>query len=117
MLRLESCAAARVLGRHGMSLQAVRDEVGEIVRERDVRKGKRELAALGEFARDLTDFAATGGFDPLVGRKEEVDRIVQILLRRTKNNPTGRPVSFQIGAAKPSSSVAVFMSKPRAILP
>ena len=87
MLRLESCAAARALGRHGMSLLAVRDELGEILRERDVKKGKRELAALGEFARDLTEFAATGGFDPLVGREEEVDRIVQILLRRTKNNP------------------------------
>ena len=87
MLRLESCAAARALGRHGMSLLAAREELGEIWRDRDVKKGKRELAALGEFARDLTEFATTGGFDPLVGREEEIDRIVQILLRRTKNNP------------------------------
>ncbi|HVN76920.1 MAG TPA: ATP-dependent Clp protease ATP-binding subunit [Thermoanaerobaculaceae bacterium] len=87
MLRLDSCTAARALARHGMSLLAVRDELGEIWRERDVKKGKRELAALGEFARDLTELAATGGFDPLVGREAEVDRIVQILLRRTKNNP------------------------------
>ncbi len=87
MLRLDSCTAARALAGHGMSLLAVRDELGEIWRERDLKKGKRELAALGEFARDLTELAATGGFDPLVGREEEVDRIVQILLRRTKNNP------------------------------
>jgi len=70
-----------------MSLLAAREELGEIWRDRDVKKGKRELAALGEFARDLTEFATTGGFDPLVGREEEIDRIVQILLRRTKNNP------------------------------
>ncbi|HVN31295.1 MAG TPA: ATP-dependent Clp protease ATP-binding subunit [Thermoanaerobaculaceae bacterium] len=87
VLRLEGCSAARALATHGMSLVAVREELGEIWREREVRKGKRELAALAEFARDLTDFAASGGFDPLVGREQEVDRIVQILLRRTKNNP------------------------------
>jgi ATP-dependent Clp protease ATP-binding subunit ClpC len=87
ILRLEGCAATRALTAHGMSLLAVREELGEIWREREVKKGKRELAALSEFARDLTEFAASGGFDPLVGREQEVDRIVQILLRRTKNNP------------------------------
>ncbi len=86
-LRLEGCIAARVLAKHGLSLLSVREELSDIWREREVKKGKRELAALGEFARDLTEFAAAGGFDPLVGREEEVDRIVQILLRRTKNNP------------------------------
>ncbi len=87
LLRLESCAAAQTLNTHGLSFLAVRDELNEILREREAKKGKREPTALAEFARDLTEFAATGGFDPLVGREEEVDRIVQILLRRTKNNP------------------------------
>jgi len=87
VLRLESSAAARALAAHGLSLPAARDELAEIWREREAKKGKRELTALAEFGRDLTEFAATGGFDPLVGREEEVDRIVQILLRRTKNNP------------------------------
>jgi ATP-dependent Clp protease ATP-binding subunit ClpC len=87
ILRLEGCSAARALATHGMSLLSVREELGEIWRERELRKGKRELTALAEFARDLTEFAASGGFDPLVGREQEVDRIVQILLRRTKNNP------------------------------
>jgi len=87
ILRLEGCVAARALATHGMSLLSVREELGEIWREREIKKGKRELTALGEFARDLTEFAASGGFDPLVGREQEVDRIVQILLRRTKNNP------------------------------
>jgi ATP-dependent Clp protease ATP-binding subunit ClpC len=87
ILRLEGCCATRALATHGMSLLSVREELGEIWREREIKKGKRELTALAEFARDLTEFAGSGGFDPLVGREEEVDRIVQILLRRTKNNP------------------------------
>jgi ATP-dependent Clp protease ATP-binding subunit ClpC len=87
LLRLESCTAAHTLNAHGLSFLAVREELNEILRERDAKKGRREVTALAEFARDLTEFAATGGFDPLVGREEEVDRIVQILLRRTKNNP------------------------------
>ncbi|MFI5142926.1 MAG: ATP-dependent Clp protease ATP-binding subunit [Thermoanaerobaculales bacterium] len=87
ILRLEACPAARALAAHGVSLVALREELAELWREREVKKGKRELTALAEFARDLTEVAATGGFDPLVGREEEVDRIVQILLRRTKNNP------------------------------
>jgi ATP-dependent Clp protease ATP-binding subunit ClpC len=87
LLRLESCTASRVLSGHGLSLFAAREELGEVVRERESRKGKREMSLLAEFARDLTEAAASGGFDPLIGRDEEVDRIVQILLRRTKNNP------------------------------
>ncbi|OFV81347.1 MAG: ATP-dependent Clp protease ATP-binding subunit ClpC, partial [Acidobacteria bacterium RBG_13_68_16] len=87
ILRLEGCSATQALATHGMSLLSVREELGEIWREREIRKGKRELTALAEFGRDLTEFAGSGGFDPLIGREEEVDRIVQILLRRTKNNP------------------------------
>ena len=87
ILRLEGCVAGRALAAHGLSLLAVREELGEVWHEREAKKGRRELTALSEFARDLTDGAAAGGFDPLVGREQEVDRIVQIQLRRTKNNP------------------------------
>lgn len=87
LLRLETCMAARFLRAHGITLFAAREELAEISQERDLRRGKKELHALSEFARDLTEFAASGAFDPLVGREGEVDRIVQILLRRSKNNP------------------------------
>lgn len=43
--------------------------------------------ALGKYARDLTELAATGKLDPVVGRDEEIRRVVQVLSRRTKNNP------------------------------
>jgi ATP-dependent Clp protease ATP-binding subunit ClpC len=87
ILRLEGSLAARVMASHGMTLFAVREELSELLRERESRRGKRELSALSEFARDLTEVAGSGGFDPLVGREDEVDRVVQVLLRRTKNNP------------------------------
>jgi ATP-dependent Clp protease ATP-binding subunit ClpC len=87
LLRLESCLAARVLAGHGLALFSAREELGEVLRERESRKGKRELSLLAEYARDLTEAAAAGAFDPLIGRDEEVDRIIQVLLRRTKNNP------------------------------
>ena len=87
LLRLESGGAARILGAHGVTLLAAREELAEVTRDREQRKGKRETSALAEFARDLTEAATTGIFDPLIGREEEVDRIVQVLLRRTKNNP------------------------------
>ena len=45
------------------------------------------IEALERYGRDLTEFAKTGGLDPVIGRDEEVRRVVQILSRRTKNNP------------------------------
>ncbi len=87
LLRMEDSAAARALAGQGMTLQAVRDQLAELLREKEQSKGKKELPAITEFSRDLTDFAASGSFDPLVGRQDEVDRIIQILLRRTKSNP------------------------------
>ncbi len=47
----------------------------------------RESSILAEFSRDLTQAALDGQLDPLVGREQEVDRVIQILCRRTKNNP------------------------------
>jgi ATP-dependent Clp protease ATP-binding subunit ClpA len=58
-----------------------------LIKEREVSKQKKELPFLAEYSRDLTQLAATGTFDPLIGREKEVERIIQILSRRTKNNP------------------------------
>ena len=48
---------------------------------------KTETKKLDEFSRDLTDAAAAGKLDPVVGRESEIERVIQILSRRTKNNP------------------------------
>ena len=49
--------------------------------------GKGSTKTLDQFGRDLTALAAQGGIDPVIGRKNEIERVVQILSRRTKNNP------------------------------
>jgi ATP-dependent Clp protease ATP-binding subunit ClpC len=46
-----------------------------------------KMTALKTFGRNLTDMAASGGLDPVVGRTKEIERVIQILCRRTKNNP------------------------------
>ena len=65
----------------------MREETISILKEREARKQKKELPFLAEYARDLTQMAAPAQFDPLIGREKEVERIIQILSRRTKNNP------------------------------
>jgi ATP-dependent Clp protease ATP-binding subunit ClpC len=87
ILRVEGCTALRVLTQHGFDVYTLREEVLAIAKERDASQQKKELPFLSEYSRDLTALAAQGGFDPLIGREREVERIVQILSRRTKNNP------------------------------
>jgi len=50
-------------------------------------KGEVKTPALKAFGRDLTDIARKGDMDPVIGRKNEIERVIQILCRRTKNNP------------------------------
>jgi ATP-dependent Clp protease ATP-binding subunit ClpC len=87
LLREENTLAAEILYERGIRLTDIRSELlRQTGRERDsaVRK---ETPHLYEFCRDLTDAALEGKLDPLVGRDDEIDRVVQILCRRTKNNP------------------------------
>jgi ATP-dependent Clp protease ATP-binding subunit ClpC len=51
------------------------------------KKGEIKTPALKAFGRDLTEIARKGDMDPVIGRKEEIERVIQILCRRTKNNP------------------------------
>src|SRR6202142_1584951 len=51
------------------------------------KKGEVKTPALKAFGRDLTEIARKGDMDPVIGRKEEIERVIQILCRRTKNNP------------------------------
>ncbi|HEY7213613.1 MAG TPA: Clp protease N-terminal domain-containing protein, partial [Thermoanaerobaculia bacterium] len=87
ILRVEGCTAMRILAQHGFDVYTVREEVLAIAKEREASQQKKELPFLSEYGRDLPSLAAEQTFDPLIGRDEEVDRIIQILSRRTKNNP------------------------------
>ncbi|HET6266817.1 MAG TPA: ATP-dependent Clp protease ATP-binding subunit [Acidobacteriota bacterium] len=86
ILRLENCVAAEILRQKGMKLSVIRSEISNILNEKNSTKVK-ESPTLYEFCRDLTDAAARHNLDPLIGRENELERIVQVLCRRTKNNP------------------------------
>lgn len=86
ILRLENCVAAEILRQKGMKLSVIRSEISNILNEKTGAKVK-ESPTLYEFCRDLTDAAARHNLDPLIGRELELQRIIQVLCRRTKNNP------------------------------
>ena len=54
---------------------------------KSVKRGKSSTPTLDEFGKDLTDSAREGNIDPVIGRDKEIERVIQILSRRTKNNP------------------------------
>src|SRR5262250_258325 len=87
LLREEKCFAAEILHERGLRLSAIREELARSTQEKAQPQRSRESSLLSEFSRDLTQAAMDNQLDPLVGRENEVDRVIQILCRRTKNNP------------------------------
>lgn len=64
-----------------------RNEVGASGSAQRGKKGKSKTPTLDEFGKDLTELARQGKIDPVIGREKEIERVIQILSRRTKNNP------------------------------
>jgi ATP-dependent Clp protease ATP-binding subunit ClpC len=102
LLRESEGIAAQVLMNLGLKLEDVRQEVlnllgagvddgpsalGMKMGPTVGRKTKSKTPALDSFGRDLTQLAVDGELDPVIGRKREIERLIQILCRRTKNNP------------------------------
>jgi len=106
LLREQEGVAAQVLMNLGLKLEEVRDEVlnllghgeGPEAAERGgglagaslgeaQRSGKSKTPALDSFGRDLTELARQGKLDPVIGREKEIERPLQVLGRRTMNNP------------------------------
>jgi len=87
ILREDKSFAAEILNERGLRLSALREELARSAGEKVATARPKETSLLGEFSRDLTQVASEGGLDPLIGREREVERVVQILCRRTKNNP------------------------------
>ena len=87
ILREEQSLAASVLAGRGIRLGAVRDDLVRSAGERPPAPARgREATLVAEFGRDLSAAAVAHELDPLVGRAREVERVVQVLCRRTKNN-------------------------------
>ena len=82
-------AAARILNRHGATADAIYRALVEVRGTQRVTDPNPEdkYQALQRYSRDLTDLARKGKLDPVIGRDEEIRRVIQVLSRRTKNNP------------------------------
>src|SRR5947207_6014264 len=87
ILREEKCFGAEILMERGLRLSTLREELARTSGEKTAAARPKETSLLAEFSRDLTQAASEGSLDPLVGRENEVERVIQILCRRTKNNP------------------------------
>ena len=100
LIKEADCAAVRLLNTLGVNLQRLYVEtltaMGEDVslHKDEFQNGKlakkKDLEAtptLNQYSRDLTQLAKEGGLDPVIGREEEMQRVIQILSRRSKNNP------------------------------
>src|SRR5690349_15599900 len=87
LLREEKCFAAEILHERGLRLSTIREELARSQSEKVASSRPKESSLLAEFSRDLTQAAMDNTLDPLIGRDFELERVVQILCRRTKNNP------------------------------
>ncbi|RMH25142.1 MAG: ATP-dependent Clp protease ATP-binding subunit [Planctomycetota bacterium] len=105
LLREHDGVAAQVLMNLGLKLEEVREEVLNLLgagaeseaesagaepgspASEGKSKGKSKTPALDSFGRDLTELARDGQLDPVIGRAHEIERLTQVLCRRTKNNP------------------------------
>ncbi|MEX0727851.1 MAG: ATP-dependent Clp protease ATP-binding subunit [Planctomycetaceae bacterium] len=100
LLREQEGVAAQVLMNLGLKLEDVREEVlnllghgtetgegGERATSTGTKSSKSKTPALDSFGRDLTELARQGKLDPVIGREDEIERVIQILSRRQKNNP------------------------------
>ena len=99
LLREQEGVAAQVLMNLGLKLEDVREEVLNLLghgiegeaSERSgggsTKSGKSKTPALDSFGRDLTELARQSKLDPVIGREREIERVIQILCRRQKNNP------------------------------
>ncbi|MBI2946216.1 MAG: ATP-dependent Clp protease ATP-binding subunit [Verrucomicrobia bacterium] len=103
LLREGDGVAARVLKNMDVDIEQTRQEIlkeldpnfntaeenapNEPAEKAPEKKGEVKTPALKAFGRDLTEIARKGEMDPVIGRKNEIERVIQILCRRTKNNP------------------------------
>jgi ATP-dependent Clp protease ATP-binding subunit ClpC len=95
LLKETDCIAVKLISSSGITVQKlyqlILKNLGESPTnkegEKEPSKNKTNTPVLDQFSRDLTDMSREGKFDPIIGRDREIERVIQILSRRTKNNP------------------------------
>ena len=89
--REQDSVAFRILQGFGAS-QNLYQDLSQMLKGQGVQGGEKQVKdsktpTLNQFGKDLTEYAKMGKFDPVIGREKEIERVIQILSRRTKNNP------------------------------
>ena len=99
LLRETDCIAVRLLSTLGVNIQKIYVDIlaaagvdinmakNDFVAGKGKQKAKSATPTLDQYSRDLTEYAREGKLDPVIGREDEIQRVIQILSRRTKNNP------------------------------
>ena len=98
IMKEEDCVATRIIAELNVEIPKIYNEIAKVINEeesdkeikKDVSRGRGSFATtttLNQFGEDITTQAEEGKFDNIVGREKEIERIIQILSRRTKNNP------------------------------
>jgi ATP-dependent Clp protease ATP-binding subunit ClpC len=89
LMKEDNGSASQVMKSFGISLSMIRKETISLLKISAPKKGeeKKDTPLLNEFSRNLTQLAGELKLDPVIGRDDEIERVIQILCRRTKNNP------------------------------
>jgi ATP-dependent Clp protease ATP-binding subunit ClpC len=93
MFKEVGCAAVKILAFYKVNIEKLVKEIVEMIGNENYQipnnksKDKVQTPTLDKFSRDLTEAAKNHTFDPIIGRSNEIERVIQILSRRTKNNP------------------------------
>ncbi|WP_312100497.1 ATP-dependent Clp protease ATP-binding subunit [Lachnoclostridium sp.] len=99
LMKESDCIAIRLLNTLGINIQKLYVDTlaaagvdlnaakNEFSNTKGKGKGKSSTPTLDQYSRNLTDYAKEGKLDPVIGREDEINRVIQILSRRTKNNP------------------------------
>ncbi len=99
LLKEPDCIAVRLLSTVGVNIQKVYIDIltaigqdvntakGEYMSQKNRNRHRSSTPVLDQYSRDLTAYARDGKLDPVIGREQEIQRVIQIMSRRTKNNP------------------------------
>ncbi len=90
LLREPQCAGCRILNSLGVAPYDISADAlnsNDIADNKSSKPSEQKKTMIGKYGKDLTELAENGGIDPVIGRNKEISRVIEILCRRTKNNP------------------------------
>ena len=90
LLREPQCAGCKILNSLGVAPYDLNSDVlnsNDVADNKNNKSSDHKKTMIGKYGKDLTELAENGGIDPVIGRNKEISRVIEILCRRTKNNP------------------------------